>query len=121
MKRLGIYERDLVERFIRSEGKGGQNVNKTSTCVYLKHLPTGIVVKCQRERSQASNRLLARSILTEKIGKLILKRELEEKGRIERLRRLKRKKPVRIRERILENKRRHSQKKTLRSRISCDE
>ena len=58
MDKLEVYEKDLQEKFIRSGGKGGQNVNKTSTCVYLKHIPTGIEVKCQRERSQALNRFI---------------------------------------------------------------
>jgi len=67
MKALGIRERDLEEKFVRSSGKGGQKVNKTSTCVYIKHLPTGIQVKCMRERSQSINRFLARRELVEKI------------------------------------------------------
>ena len=71
MRRLGIREQDLVERFVRSRGHGGQKVNKTSTCVYLKHLPTGIEVKCQETRSQPLNRFLARRILAEKVEKLV--------------------------------------------------
>ncbi|MBU4343603.1 MAG: peptide chain release factor-like protein, partial [Candidatus Omnitrophica bacterium] len=55
MALLGIKEADLEEKFIRSSGKGGQKVNKSSTCVYLKHKPTGIEVKCQKERSQVLN------------------------------------------------------------------
>ncbi|MBF0318283.1 MAG: peptide chain release factor-like protein [Nitrospirae bacterium] len=62
-----IYEKDIVEKFIRSSGKGGQKVNKTSTCVYLKHIPTGIEVKCMINRSQSINRFLARRQLIEKI------------------------------------------------------
>ena len=65
LERLGIRESDLVEKFIRSQGKGGQNVNKIESCVYLKHVPTGIEVKCQIERSQALNRFLARRILAD--------------------------------------------------------
>lgn len=53
MQKLGILEKDIVEKFIRSSGKGGQKVNKASTCVYLRHLPTGIEVKCQEERFQS--------------------------------------------------------------------
>lgn len=70
MEELGIREEDLEERFVRSSGKGGQHVNKTSTCVWLKHLPTGIEVKCMRERSQSINRFLARRELAERIEAL---------------------------------------------------
>ncbi|HJP19795.1 MAG TPA: peptide chain release factor-like protein, partial [Nitrospinota bacterium] len=60
MRSLSIYEKDIKELFIRSGGRGGQNVNKTSTCVYLKHLPTEIEVKCRKGRTQAINRYYAR-------------------------------------------------------------
>jgi len=70
MDALGIHEKDFVEKFVRSSGKGGQKVNKTSTCVYLKHLPTGIEVKCMKDRSQSINRFLARRELIEKIETL---------------------------------------------------
>jgi len=72
MERLGIREQDLLEKFVKSGGKGGQKVNKASTCVYLKHLPTGIDVKCSLERSQALNRFLARRILADKIEGQVL-------------------------------------------------
>ncbi|MGO8988412.1 MAG: peptide chain release factor family protein [bacterium] len=70
MEALGIHEKDIEEKFIRSSGKGGQKVNKTSTCVYLKHLPTGIEVKSMRERNQSLNRFLARRELVMRIEKL---------------------------------------------------
>jgi len=70
MDALRISEKDIEEKFVRSSGKGGQKVNKTSTCVYLKHLPTGIEVKCMKDRSQSINRFLARRELVEKIEKL---------------------------------------------------
>jgi protein subunit release factor B len=70
MEALGVREEDLEEKFIRSSGSGGQKVNKTSTCVYLRHLPTGIEVKCMRDRSQPLNRFLARRELVEKISKV---------------------------------------------------
>jgi protein subunit release factor B len=70
MALVGIREEDLVEKFVRSSGKGGQHVNKTSTCVWLKHLPTGIEVKCMAERSQSLNRFLARRELAERVEAL---------------------------------------------------
>lgn len=115
MESLGIFEKDIVEKFVRSSGKGGQKVNKTSTCVYLKHLPTGVEVKCQRERSQAINRFVARRILTDKIEEMIRGKESEEQQRIEKIRRQKRKRSKRAKEKMLEEKRKHSQKKKERS------
>ena len=70
MEVLGIREKDIEEKFVRSSGRGGQKVNKTSTCVYLKHIPTGIEVKCMEERSQSLNRFLARRELIKRIEKL---------------------------------------------------
>ncbi len=70
MQALGIDERDIKEKFIRSSGSGGQKVNKTSTCVYLRHIPTGIEVKCMKERSQSLNRFLARRELVERVSKV---------------------------------------------------
>jgi protein subunit release factor B len=70
MESLNIHEKDIEERFMRSSGSGGQKVNKTSTCVYLKHVPTGIEVKFMRERSQSLNRFLARRELVRRIEKL---------------------------------------------------
>jgi protein subunit release factor B len=122
MERLGLSEKDIVEKFIRSSGKGGQNVNKTSTCVYLKHLPTGIEVKCQRERYQALNRFLARRLLTDKIEKQMLGELSEEEQRVQKLRRQKRRRSRRAQAKMLEEKKAHSKKKALRSPdINLDE
>ena len=70
MEVLSVREEDIEEKFIRSAGRGGQKVNKTSTCVYLRHIPTGIEVKCMRERSQSLNRFLARRELLLKLERL---------------------------------------------------
>jgi protein subunit release factor B len=70
MAALGIREEELEEKFVRSSGKGGQHVNKSSTCVWLRHIPTGTEVKCMTERSQSINRFLARRELVEKIALL---------------------------------------------------
>jgi protein subunit release factor B len=115
MNRLGIKESDVVEQFIRSGGPGGQNVNKVATCVYLKHLPTGIEVKCQQERSQALNRFLARRILVQKIEDIALGRESEERRRVEKIKRQKRKRSKRAKEKVLELKHMQSVKKESRA------
>ena len=117
MVRLGVREEDIVERFIRAQGPGGQNVNKVSTCVYLRHLLTGIEVKCQEERSQAQNRYRARQILLKKIECAILGKLSEEQKRIEKIRRQKRRRSRRAKLKILESKRRHAAKKFLRAKV----
>lgn len=115
MKELGISEKDILEKFVRASGRGGQKVNKTSSAVYLKHLPTGIEVKIQKERSQALNRFLARRLLTQKIERMILGKKSQEQQRIEKIRRQKRKRSKRAKENILAEKRLTAEKKKFRS------
>ncbi len=117
MERLGIKEQDIIEKFLRSQGHGGQNVNKTSTCVYLKHKPTGIEVKMQRERSQALNRFLARRLLVDKIEQMMLGEKSRIQKEIERIKRQKRKRSRRAKEKILQEKKHTSIKKALRSKV----
>ena len=114
MDSLGIKELDLEEHFIRSSKKGGQKVNKSSSCVYIKHKPTGIEVKCQKERSQALNRFLARRILVNKIESLILGKKSAEQYRIQKIRRQKRKRSKRAKEKMLKLKKMRSETKKLR-------
>jgi protein subunit release factor B len=117
MAQLGVREDDIVEKFIRSSGPGGQNVNKTSTCVYLKHLPTGLEVKCQRQRSQMLNRSLARHILVSKIAQRMRQDNLQKQSLKAQIMRRDRKKPKGLKRKILENKRKHSEKKSVRRKI----
>src|SRR3990172_7647977 len=121
LKKLGIKPEDIVEKFIRSGGHGGQNVNKVSTCVYLKHLPTGIEVKCQQERSQALNRFLARRMLADKIENVQLGRLSAERQRIEKIRRQKRKRSKRAKEKMLAEKRHRAEKKETRKKPQISE
>lgn len=118
MQKLGIRDEDLVEKFVRSGGHGGQNVNKVATCVYLKHIPSGIEVKCQKERSQALNRFFARRLLAEKLENQILGEQSAEQQRIEKIRRQKRKRSKRAKEKMLAEKRAQSEKKQSRAKIS---
>ncbi|HVV02386.1 MAG TPA: peptide chain release factor-like protein [Verrucomicrobiae bacterium] len=114
MAELGVREEDLDEQFVRSGGHGGQNVNKTSTCVILVHKPTGISVRCQSSRQQGLNRQLARRLLMEKIVAERKRAEAEKKARIEKERRRKRKRSAGAKEKMLEEKSKHSQKKNRR-------
>ncbi|MBA4372937.1 MAG: peptide chain release factor-like protein [Thermodesulfovibrio sp.] len=121
MNKLGIREEDIEESFVRSSGKGGQHVNKTSTCVYLKHLPTGTEVKCQEGRSQVLNRYRARVLLISKIDQLIRGKESAEVQRIEKIRRQKRKRSKRSKEKMLADKKIVSEKKKMRGQVSHHE
>ncbi|MGH7769782.1 MAG: peptide chain release factor family protein [Candidatus Binatia bacterium] len=120
MQALGVREQDIEEQFVRSSGAGGQKVNKTSSCVVLHHRPTGIRVKCQRERSQALNRFLARRILLDKIEAKLKGAESAEQQETARIRRQKRKRSRRAREKLLAAKRHQAEKKSSRAPIRFD-
>jgi len=117
MKELGIIDSDLIEKFILGSGKGGQKVNKTSSCVYLKHLPTGIEVKCQQARSRELNRFQARRELCEKIAYEIHQEKTKKQRKMEKIRQQKKRRSRRLKQKILEDKKKHSEIKKMRKKI----
>ena len=117
---LGIKESDLEESFIRSGGPGGQNVNKVASCVVLKYLPTGLMVKCRKDRSQAMNRYFARQILVDKLDSAIRGRKSEAAKRIAKIKRQKRKRSKRAKDKMLASKKKQSEKKQFRRRIDLE-
>lgn len=120
MERLGIKEADIEEKFILGSGKGGQKLNKTSSCVYIKHIPSGIEVKSQKSRSRDSNRFLARRELCERVEEQVLGEKSKRRQEIERIRRQKRRRSRRQKERMLEKKRHQSEKKGRRVSVKLD-
>lgn len=121
MKALGLADGDLVEKFILGSGSGGQKVNKTSSCVYLKHEPTGMEVKCQRSRSREMNRYLARQELCDRIAERVRGEKTKRRQEQERIKRQKRRRSRRQKERMLELKRQQGEKKRLRGTVSTDD
>jgi peptide chain release factor len=118
---LGIREEDLNESFVRSGGKGGQNVNKVSTCVVLVHRSSGTQVKCQQARTQGMNRYLARKLLADKIETERLGEKSKQQQEAERIRRQKRRRSRRAKNRMLADKHAQSDKKAQRGAPRHDE
>ena len=114
MAQLGIRDEDLIEKFILGSGSGGQKINKTSSCVYLKHIPTGIEIKCQRDRSREMNRYYARKELCERLEEKIENKKSERQQAIEKIRRQKRRRSRRSKEKMLAGKKMHSTTKSMR-------
>lgn len=120
MTALGVSEADIEESFVRSGGHGGQNVNKTSTCVMLLHRPTGLQVKCQETRQQGLNRFIARRVLLDKIEEKKHGYVAAQRAEIEKIRRQKRKRSRRAKAKMLANKSMHSAKKASRRAAAFD-
>jgi len=116
MKALGVDERDLDERFIKGSGPGGQKVNKTSSCVQLKHKPSGIELKCQAGRSLQANRIEARKLLCDTLEERARVRLQRRRAAVAKRRALNRKESKRKKEKRVTGKRRHGDKKKLRRR-----
>jgi len=117
MEELGILDSELEEIFARSGGPGGQNVNKVSTAVTLRHLPSGLRVTVQDSRSQAANRKLARERLLDAIDRRRRDERAVELSRREKMRRQRSPRPRALKKRILEGKRRRSKLKKLRTSV----
>ena len=120
MTALGVSEADIEESFVRSGGHGGQNVNKTSTCVMLLHRPTGVQVKCQETRQQGLNRFIARRVLLDKIEAIKNGFVAAQRAEREKIRRQKRKRSRRAKDRILADKSHQAVKKAARRPIAMD-
>ncbi len=114
MASLGVTEEDLVEKFVLGSGSGGQKINKTHSCVYLKHVPSGIEVKCQSSRSREMNRFLARRELCDTLDERRLGRASKRRQEIEKIRRQKRRRSRRSKQKSVRDKRLLSRKKNLR-------
>ncbi|MBI4970733.1 MAG: peptide chain release factor-like protein [Candidatus Omnitrophica bacterium] len=114
MRKWNVLESDIRETFVRAQGRGGQKVNKTSSCVMLVHIPTGISVKCQTERSQAMNRFIARRLLLAKIEERELGRLSTERQRREKIRRQKKRRSRRGKEKMLKEKHERGEIKEMR-------
>lgn len=118
MAALGISPSDLTEKFVRGSGAGGQKINKTSNCVFLKHEPTCIAIKCQVERSREMNRFLARRELCDQFDAIANGKTSAKTQAIEKMRRQKRRRSRRSKQRSVADKRQLSKKKQLRGRVN---
>ena len=114
MDKLKIVEDDLIEKFILGSGSGGQKVNKTHSCVYLKHIPTEIETKCQKNRSREMNRFFARRDLCERIEETISEEKSKRQKAVDKIRRQKKRSTRKQKEKMLDEKKKHSAKKNLR-------
>lgn len=117
MAKIGLREEDIEESFIRGTGAGGQKINKTSSTVVLVHVPSGVEVRCQRERSQSLNRLIAREELCSKLEQKLQAVRQEKRDAVEKKKRQNRKRPRGVKERILQSKHKRSDVKKQRARV----
>lgn len=121
MKALGIEEEDITEKFIQGSGKGGQKINKTSSCVYLKHIPSGIEIKCQQTRSREANRLFAREELCQRLANIIASANQAKRQMKEKIKRQNRRPTQSQKTQMIEQKKHTTKKKSFRRKPSLDE
>lgn len=118
MESVGVCETDLTEKFILGSGSGGQKVNKTASCVYLRHVPTGEEIKCQATRSRELNRYYARKLLCDRLDEKQRGAQSKRQQETEKIRRQKRRRSRRQKERMLEAKHQHSERKQRRAKVN---
>ncbi|KTC90496.1 peptide chain release factor-like protein [Fluoribacter dumoffii] len=116
MAKLQVHETDLIEKFIIGSGKGGQKLHKTASTVYLKHIPSGLEIKCQESRSREDNRYFARIRLCEKLHSQVTDEKTKEQQKNEKLKRQKKRRSRRAKQKILDEKSKHSELKALRKK-----
>ena len=116
MVKLYINEADLIENFILGNGKGGQKLHKTASTVYLKHLPSGLEVKCQESRSRDDNRYFARERLCEKLHAIISDEKTKAQQLVEKIKRRNKRRSRRAKQKTLDDKPRQGQLKHLRKK-----
>ena len=120
MKELGILEENLTEKFILGSGSGGQKVNKTASCVYIRDSKSKLEVKCQKTRSQKLNRYYARKLLCEKLDTIIKGKKSKKKQEFEKIKRQKRKRSRRAKNKMLDDKKKRQGVKNLRKTVRED-
>lgn len=121
MDKLNLHEADFVEKFIIGSGKGGQKLHKTASTVYLKHVPSGLEIKCQDSRSREKNRYFARVRLCEKLHSIISDELSKKQQRIEKMKRQKKRRSRRAQQKMLDDKSKQSTTKLLRKKPSSFE
>lgn len=121
MEKLHIHEADLIEKFIVGSGKGGQKLHKTASTVYLKHLPSGLEVKCQDSRSREDNRYFARERLYEKLQAILSDEITKDQQRVEKIKRQKKRRSRRSKQKMLDEKSKLGQRKIMRKKPTFDE
>lgn len=121
MEKLHILEADCIEKFIVGSGKGGQKLHKTASTVYLKHIPSGLEIKCQESRSREDNRYFARERMCEKLQAMLSDEKTKKQQKLEKIKRQKKRRSRRSRQKMLDEKSKQSQVKILRKKPDSSE